>query len=45
MADAVHRGCDPEFRVLFAHRADDLPMRFGERADADLLRNRLRERL
>lgn len=43
-ADPVHGGRDPGLRVMLAHGADDLPMRFGELADPGVLRERLPER-
>src|SRR6202142_341727 len=38
IADTVHGGRNPELRVMLTHRADDLPMRFGELADSGVLR-------
>jgi hypothetical protein len=45
MTAPVRGGRGPELRVMLAHGADDLPVRFSERADAGVLREGLRERL
>jgi hypothetical protein len=45
IADAVHCRRDAGYRALSAPGADTFPMRCGERADTDILRDKLRRRL